>query len=115
MPSKGAIKCSSPGCGGIVLNGVCSICGPKRKWNWKDDKQRGARQARGYDQAWLNCRAQKLAADPLCERCEKEGRVEEASQVHHKIPFKGPADPLRLEWSNLESICETCHQRERHR
>lgn len=111
MPNKPARKCSQPGCGGIVLAEVCDRCGPLKTWNWRDDKQRGTAKQRGYDQAWRNRRAHKLRIDPLCEECEREGRVTEATQVHHIVPFASTNDRLRLAWNNLESICEACHAR----
>jgi 5-methylcytosine-specific restriction protein A len=47
-------------------------------------------------QAWLN-------AHPLCVTCEAEGRVTVAQVVD---------DPSRrLDWSNLRSLCKSCHDR----
>lgn len=66
---------------------------------------------RGYDRAWKQLRDRKLKYNPLCEHCEKSGRVESATEVDHIIPFEGINDPVRLDWDNLQSLCHTCHQR----
>lgn len=113
VPSKPKRPCPTPGCRALIRGDECKACGwRKPRWNWKPDRERGARQERGYDQAWQNLRMYKLAHDPLCERCEREGRTEAAVEVHHKRPFKGRRDPLRLMLGNLESICLACHRAE---
>lgn len=63
---------------------------------------------RGYDAAWNRLRRAKLNADPLCEECNHLGRVVRATMVHH-IQTIEAAPELRLEWSNLMSLCEACH------
>ena len=78
--------------------------------NWRSDARRGTRQERGYDNLWLKLRAAKLAADPLCEDCLKQGRTQEAHEVHHIEAFEGLWDPLRLDWDNLASLCRPCHR-----
>lgn len=99
-----------PRCRAIRHGDTCPACGwEKEKWGWKSDKQRGTRQQRGYDEAWLKLRVRKLARDPLCEVCLREGHTTAAEQVHHKVPFKGKTDPLRLQWDNLQSVCRPCH------
>jgi len=87
--------------------------GDAKPSRWSD-AQRGTRQERGYDKTWLRLRAAKLAEDPLCERCLAAGQTQEAHEVHHKIPFQGLDDPLRLDWDNLESLCRPCHRGVRH-
>jgi len=63
---------------------------------------------RGYDGKWRRLRALKLKRNPLCEECERLGRVVPATMVHHIVPIE--QDPtLRLVWSNLMSLCEACH------
>jgi len=54
---------------------------------------------------------------PLCERCEKAGKVVPAIDIHHKISFmtgKTPLDKKALAFdpNNLESLCKECHQKE---
>lgn len=51
----------------------------------------------------------------LCERCKKRGVFSVGTQVHHKIRLT-PAnikDPkVALAWSNLELLCDACHEQE---
>ena len=113
MPSKPPRTCSTPGCPGLTTRGKCEVCrensGQNRGHNWQDDRVRGSRIARGYDKDWLTLRKRKAIANPLCEACERQGRVTVMQEVHHKIPFRGLNDPLRLDWNNLESLCRACH------
>lgn len=69
---------------------------------------------RGYGDDWRKLRDQYIQMHPLCERCEIQGRVTEAVQVDHRVPFAGIHDPRRLEWSNLESVCLSCHRIREH-
>lgn len=46
----------------------------------------------------------------LCQQCKREGRTTFADMVHHKIPLQKRWD-LRLDWSNLESLCIDCHNK----
>lgn len=109
MPKRPGRLC--PRCGRIRHDDHCENCGwRKQAWGWKSDRERGTRQQRGYDQAWLRLRARKLARNPLCEVCLAKGLTEEAKQVHHVKGFRGLRDPLRLAWSNLQSVCVACHE-----
>lgn len=67
--------------------------------------------ARGYGSDWRKVRQRYIAKHPLCEICEKEGRVTVTRQVHHIQPFRGLDDPLRLDESNLMSVCIPCHRK----
>lgn len=74
---------------------------------------RGSASSRGYDRKWRRVRAAKLRADPLCEHCTREGRVRAATEVDHIIPIEQRPD-LRLDWDNLQSLCNPCHERKTH-
>jgi 5-methylcytosine-specific restriction enzyme A len=114
MPTKPKAIC--PKCG-TVRSGPCPKCGTGKR-GWASDQFRGNRHARGYDNAWVKLREAKKAANPLCEECERNGHVTEMEEVHHIIAFHGVDDPMRLKWSNLESLCKACHgkkTRERNR
>lgn len=113
MPNKPKRLCPVSGCSGLYDPNIseCSKCGKRERTGWDRDKQRGTRQERGYGQDWVNLTQIKLGRDPLCEPCLRNEYTTEATQVHHIVPFRGLDDPLRLDWDNLESICETCHVR----
>jgi 5-methylcytosine-specific restriction enzyme A len=61
--------------------------------------------------AWKECRAGYINhVHGLCERCSSPGKI-----VHHKeyITPENINDPLiTLNWSNLEYVCQDCHNRE---
>ena len=67
------------------------------------------------DRRWKRMRAAKIANNPLCEKCEVEGRVTPTTEVHHKIPFQTgrnteEVERLAFEWDNLMSVCTSCHK-----
>src|SRR5690606_7138473 len=49
-----------------------------------------------------------LADHPLCERCEKAGRITPATVVHHRKAYKGDW-PLFIDPDNHESLCAPHH------
>ena len=52
-----------------------------------------------------------LRERPLCEECEKHGRVCVATEVHHRWALR--AGGKRLDRRNLRSLCRECHTRAR--
>jgi 5-methylcytosine-specific restriction protein A len=73
------------------------------------DKRRRSSAGRGYNKRWVRIRRIKLQRDPLCERCQEEGLVTEATEVHHIIPISDGGDPYSMK--NLMSLCHRCHMR----
>lgn len=95
------------------------------KPDWRHyDRSRGTRQDRGYDEVWL--RLAKLIREEqhyLCQECLRNGREVVAQgpidprtgkhrepPVDHVIPVEVQPD-LRLEPSNLQVLCLSCHAR----
>lgn len=61
--------------------------------------------------AWLNTRKNILMRDDyICLTCERNGFIKPAQLVHHIKEVKTDWDK-RLDLENLESICESCHQK----
>lgn len=63
---------------------------------------------------WLYLRRDKLNAHPLCERCEENGRVTAATEVHHIIPVENgltrqEKERLMFDPTNLRALCHDCH------
>ena len=71
---------------------------------------REGRQKFYHSREWRALREYKLSKNPICEVCDDNGYIEGATCVDHKIDIKD--DPnLRLEYSNLTSMCWSCHSR----
>ena len=66
---------------------------------------------RGYDVQWQKLAKAYRQAHPLCEHCEAKGYLKPATETDHIRPFTGLADPLRLDWDNLQALCNRCHSR----
>lgn len=67
-----------------------------------------------YDRRWRKSRRVYLAHNPLCVMCEREGRIEPATVVDHKIPHKGS---VALFWDrgNWQGLCESHHNSDKQR
>lgn len=61
---------------------------------------------RGYDSKWEETRSYFLKAMPYCNDCGRSDRL----QVHH-IDGLGPKGPRGHDFSNLETLCVSCHSR----
>ena len=100
MPNAPKRSCTFPGCPAYAeYRGKCMAHAKQTQSNTTE---------RGYGHDWQKLRALKLATNGVCEiRTHCQGAV--ATEVDHRIPFTGMADPLRLEWSNLRSACKPCN------
>lgn len=63
---------------------------------------------------WKELRLGYLQEHPLCERCEREGYVRAAVDVHHKQPVEQCKTVREMETycfmrDNLEALCIPCH------
>ena len=63
-----------------------------------------------YDSRWRKLRQMHIAKQPLCVRCERDGRVTPAQEVDHIVPWRGNTTLLRATW-NLQSLCRSCHHK----
>ena len=79
----------------------------KKRYDAEYDKIRGNAHQRGYDSRWVKVRDNKLKDNPLCEQCEKEGRITIAEEIHHIIPIDQGGD--LYDYNNLMSLCHKCH------
>lgn len=63
---------------------------------------------------WRELRANFLAKNPLCAKCQAEDIVKLAEHVHHKTEIsEGMTESeivrLGFDWNNLEAICKKHH------
>ena len=61
-----------------------------------------------YGRRWQQARKRFLADHPLCVACEKDGKVEVATVVDHKIPHRGNYDRFWDE-TNWAPMCKPHH------
>lgn len=59
--------------------------------------------------AWRKLRRVKLQRNPMCEECERRGRITPAQMVDHIVPINKGGAPLDM--YNLQSLCNACHAR----
>ena len=63
---------------------------------------------------WKKCRQGYISyKGGLCERCLSKGLVVPGNHVHHKMyltPENITNPAISLNWSNLELLCEKCHE-----
>ena len=63
---------------------------------------------------WLRLRRDVLTAHPLCQRCEQEGKITPATEVHHVRPVEEAysySDKVQRMYDphNLRALCDDCH------
>lgn len=109
MPIAPARPCTSQPCSALIFGGgKCSKHKTESAQGY--DRYRGSSHSRGYDTAWEKVRGEALERDGyLCLHCLKKGFVTPGKHVDHIIPFHGKKDPLRLNLTNLQTLCQPCH------
>lgn len=63
-----------------------------------------------YTKAW-DAASRRFLAEPAnnyCRECERQGRVEVATQTDHVIPHRGDVG-LFWDRSNWQPLCQSCH------
>lgn len=50
----------------------------------------------------------------LCVLCKAEGQITKATDADHIVPFRGIHDPSRLDWRNLQPVCQSHNSRKLH-
>ena len=78
MPKKPKRPCSYPGCPKLTARG----------WKCIPDSY--------------------VQQHPLCEVCQKDGRLVATEEVHHKVPLSEGGTHAR---DNLIALCKSCHAR----
>lgn len=58
---------------------------------------------------WRRVRKIKLQLNPLCEECERNGRIVSGRVIDHIIPISRGGGALSLE--NLQTLCDSCHNK----
>jgi len=56
---------------------------------------------------WEKIRASQLSRQPLCGRCQSEGKITAANHVDHVFPHR--RDPAKFRLNLFQSLCAACH------
>ena len=110
MPTKPKRPCSYPGCPRLTDRQYCDEHATIARRQY-DKYERAADVNRKYGRAWKRIRDRHIGQHPLCEQCEKEGKLIPAAEVHHKIPISKGGTHAR---ENLMSLCRSCHNKIHH-
>lgn len=105
MPRKPKRPCSYPGCPHLTDGRFCeehTKAEAKRYETYDRDPEVRKR----YGRAWKRIRDSYVAVHPICELCEKEGRLTPTEEVHHILPLSEGGTHAR---NNLIALCQPCH------
>ena len=105
MPFKPKRPCSHPGCPKLTDSRFCEEHSKKEAKRY-ERYQRDPAMKKRYGRSWKRIRDRYIAAYPLCEQCQKNGRITPAEEVHHIKPLsQGGTNDV----DNLMSLCTSCH------
>ena len=107
MPRKPKRPCSYPGCPNLTDGRYCEEhAKAEAKRYEKYDRDPAVR--RRYGRAWKRIRDSYVQLHPLCELCQKDGKLVATEEVHHKVPLSEGGTHAR---DNLIALCKSCHAR----
>jgi 5-methylcytosine-specific restriction protein A len=58
---------------------------------------------------WIKVRDLKRRLNPICEECERNGKITPYHTIDHIIPIIEGGEWLDLD--NLQTLCDTCHRK----
>ncbi len=105
MPKRPRRPCSYSGCPNLTDGRYCEEHAKQEARRYeKFDRDPATR--RRYGRAWKRIRDRYIAAHPLCEQCQKEGRITPAQEIHHILPLSHGGTHSE---DNLMALCTPCH------
>ena len=105
MPLKPKRPCSYPGCPELTDGRFCEAHAKKESQRY-ERYDRDPEKNKRYGSSWRKIRAAFIKANPLCVRCQQDGRLTPAREVHHIIPLR---DGGTNDINNLMALCRSCH------
>lgn len=106
MPYAAPRPCLAPACPELVRSS--GYCDRHRSERTAYDRRRGSAARRGYDSTWRPVRLAYLQrVGWRCERCGARPADTSRLHVHHVVPLRDGG--ARLNPSNLQALCESCH------
>ncbi len=108
MPMMPYRNCAQPGCGELVRGkGRCPQHAKQQRV-----EHNARRTPADYGRKWRRVRDAFITRNPICSDCAEQGKTKVAQVVHHIIPLdQGGTNAF----SNLMSLCTTCHEKKHKR
>lgn len=107
MPFKPKRPCSVNGCPELTYGRYCEKHQKESDAQY-NKYQRDPAHKKLYGRTWKRIRDRYIKEHPLCEECQKQGRLTPAEEVHHVLPLsQGGTHSI----DNLMSLCSSCHSR----
>ena len=101
MPRRPKSPCRHRGCGELLDKPGHCPAHATEAWTKRADAPK-----RGSGWKRQKARAQLFAEHPLCEECQRQGRVSLATERDHIVPLtEGGTDDR----SNTQALCRDCH------
>jgi len=114
MPPKPLRECKVRGCRELTRDGYCPTHadGKQQEAKYYNKHVRDKQSTSFYkSREWKQTRQLVLLRDNyLCQSCLKQDRVVPAVMVHHIVELKQDWNK-RLDLNNLESMCNSCHNK----
>lgn len=114
MPPKPLRECKVRGCRKLTRKGYCHthVDGKQHETKYYNKYIRDKHSTSFYkSKEWKQTRQLVLMRDNyLCQSCLKQDRVVPAVMVHHIVELKQDWNK-RLDLNNLESMCNSCHNK----
>jgi len=107
MPMKPKRACGYPGCPNLTAEYYCPEHAALRAKQYEQNG-RQYRSSDRYGRRWRKIRNLYISQHRLCEECLKNGIYTPAQHVHHIKPL---AEGGTHDFSNLMSLCISCHDR----
>lgn len=111
MPKRSPTKCNAPHCHNLTHDTYCDTHAANKQADhryYKQHRQDKQQQSFYSTTNWIKLRNYKRMTQPLCEHCLLNNRATPMDIVDHIIEIKDDWS-LRLSLSNLQSLCQRCH------
>lgn len=105
MPFRPKRPCSHPGCPMLTDGRFCDEHAKKEAQRY-EQYDRDAAAKKRYGRSWKRIRDHHIAVFPLCDQCQKLGKITPAQEVHHIKPLSNGGTNGQ---DNLMSLCTSCH------
>jgi 5-methylcytosine-specific restriction protein A len=109
LPYKPLSPCRYPGCPNLGDGAYCEK--HRKQVNREYNANIRDKEAQAFYESpeWRKLRKLKLQQTPYCEECYRNGHMTAAQMCDHILPIR-EYPSRRLDITNLQSLCNSCHR-----